>query len=94
MTTTPSAAAMEAAGKHLFGDWQNLDARAHREIALLAETLDAFAETRAAEAMPPEHPTPEMIAAGVRMHQTPRTGPPETLVHDIYQAMYEEWKSP
>lgn len=40
-------------------------------------------------APPPEHPTPEMIEAGVRMHQTPRTGPPETLVHDIWQSMYD-----
>lgn len=36
-----------------------------------------------------EHPTPEMIEAGVHMHQTPRTGPPETLVYDIWQSMYD-----
>lgn len=37
-----------------------------------------------------EHPTPEMIDAGVSMlHQPLRYGPPETLVHDIWQSMYD-----
>lgn len=42
---------------------------------------------------PPEHPTQEMIEAGVRMHLTPRSGPPETLVHDIWQSMYDAWNA-
>jgi hypothetical protein len=40
---------------------------------------------------PPEDPTHDMIDAGVRMHRTPRGGPDETLVHDIWQAMYDAW---
>lgn len=40
---------------------------------------------------PPEHPTDEMLAAGVRMHNTSRSGPDETLVHDIWQSMYDAW---
>jgi hypothetical protein len=35
-------------------------------------------------------PTDEMIEAGVRIHKTPRSGPDETLVHDIWQEMCDE----
>jgi hypothetical protein len=39
------------------------------------------------------NPTPEMIGRGVAMHRTLRHGPDETLVHDIWQEMYDEWMS-
>lgn len=40
---------------------------------------------------PPEHPTEAMIEAMVRMHRTPRAGPDETLVHDIWQSGCDAW---
>lgn len=37
-----------------------------------------------------ENPSQEVIARGVKMLNTPRGGPDETLVHDIWQAMLDE----
>jgi hypothetical protein len=45
----------------------------------------------AERARPPEHPTEAMIERGVAMHRTLRSGLDETLVHDIWQAMMDEW---
>ena len=57
-------------------------------IAALAERGE-----REREACAPEDPTPAMIEHGVTVHRTPRTGPDETLVHDIWQAMHDEWRN-
>lgn len=50
----------------------------------VAKAIIAGSARAAIEAM--SQPTPEMIAAMVRMHRTLRSGEPETLVHDIWQS--------
>jgi hypothetical protein len=41
--------------------------------------------------MAPEDPTPEMIDRGVAVMRRNEHSPPETRVHDIWQAMMDEW---
>jgi hypothetical protein len=41
---------------------------------------------------PPENPTPEMIQRGLKVYETNPSGPLDILIHDIWQAMYDEWK--
>ena len=63
--------------EHICAEGKVRDAMCSENLARMVESvIEALSD-----------PSQEMIGAGVRMHETPRTGPSETLVHDIWQAM-------
>jgi hypothetical protein len=68
----------------------------YREAMCLAQADARAMEVKVAElrrSAPPLHPTDQMLEAGVAIHNTQRGGPDETLVHDIWQSMYDAWSA-
>lgn len=42
---------------------------------------------------PPDEPTETMLARGMQILARQPSGPLETVAHDLWQAMYDEWQA-